>query len=450
MRPAFARDVDQFVNTTQYRIDLSVSADLATITGTQKVHFTNTETTTLDAVYFRLFANTPSYGGRQTVTRMRVNGVEVTPQMELGDSAMRIEMDPALRPGAAVDFDLDYVTIVPTGTLHSGYDQFGFHDKVLTLPNVYPLIPVHDRQGWHVELAPGYGDAVFSATAFYQVNVTAPAEQVLAATGVCRKSDSAAQRTWRCVSGPMRDFMIAMSADYVIASQQVDDVTINSYALAGDAAVGRQVLGDAAGALTSYQQRIGAYPFTELDVVETPTAAGGIEYPGLVAIGKGMYDPGNVRREFTVAHETAHQWWYSLVGNDQINEPWLDESLTQYTSVLYYRDAHGVAAAQAVMDLVLNQAYQHARDDGDDKRADLPVASYTPGQYGEIVYGKAPLFFDALYQKIGDAKFNAFLMTYFEAHRYGVAHTADLLGAAATQLDRATIDELLKKWITTP
>jgi aminopeptidase N len=71
-------------------------------------------------------------------------------------------------------------------------------------------------------------------------------------------------------------------------------------------------------------------------------------------------------------------------------------------------------------------------------------------QYGEIVYGKAPLFFDALYQAMGDAKFNAFLQVYFEAHRYGIATAQDLLDAAATQIDRKTIDQLLKTWITTP
>ena len=39
-------------------------------------------------------------------------------------------------------------------------------------------------------------------------------------------------------------------------------------------------------------------------------------------------------REIVVAHEVAHQWWYSLVGNDQIDEPWLDEAFAQFTTAL--------------------------------------------------------------------------------------------------------------------
>jgi aminopeptidase N len=29
-------------------------------------------------------------------------------------------------------------------------------------------------------------------------------------------------------------------------------------------------------------------------------------------------------------HEVAHQWFYSLVGNDQGRDPWLDEGLASY------------------------------------------------------------------------------------------------------------------------
>ena len=32
----------------------------------------------------------------------------------------------------------------------------------------------------------------------------------------------------------------------------------------------------------------------------------------------------------TLSHELAHQWFYSLVGNDQARDPWLDEGLATY------------------------------------------------------------------------------------------------------------------------
>jgi len=32
-------------------------------------------------------------------------------------------------------------------------------------------------------------------------------------------------------------------------------------------------------------------------------------------------------------HETAHQWFYSLVGNDQAHDPWLDEALATWSQL---------------------------------------------------------------------------------------------------------------------
>ena len=133
-------------------------------------------------------------------------------------------------------------------------------------------------------LGPGYGDAVFSDTALYQVNLTAPCRSGGGDLGRVRSAGRrpARPQTWHCVSGPMRDFMIAMSSDYQVKSDTVDGVKINSYyreEFAEEGERGLQVVSDA---LTSYNQRIGAYPFTELDLIGTPTTAGGIEYPGLV------------------------------------------------------------------------------------------------------------------------------------------------------------------------
>ncbi|MCK7481703.1 MAG: hypothetical protein M0C28_34445 [Candidatus Moduliflexus flocculans] len=43
--------------------------------------------------------------------------------------------------------------------------------------------------------------------------------------------------------------------------------------------------------------------------------------------------PVSVYMESTVAHEVGHQWFYHLVGNDQLDDPWLDESLTQFVTL---------------------------------------------------------------------------------------------------------------------
>lgn len=451
MRSDFVKDLDQFVTATQYQIDLTIAPDLASYTATQRVRYTNTEATPLKAVYFRLFPNTSTYGGQLQLNSLKMNKVEIKPNEELGKSALRIPIEPPLPIGAAVDFELAYVTRVPTTSVASGYNQFGLFNGILALPNFYPQIPVFDEEGWNVELAPGMGDAVYSDSALYQVNIVAPKDQIIATSGACEpQAAPEGQQSQRCVSGPMRDFMIAMSANFQVSSQTVDGIKINSYYLPKNAAAGKRGLDVTVQSIKSYEKRIGLYPFTELDLVETPTTAGGIEYPGLIVVAKDLYEENPTFQESATAHEAAHQWWYSLVGNDQVDEPWLDEAFTQFTTALYYMDAYGQSGYDGYVKQGLQQRYDRVKGTDEDKRGDLPVAAYSDREYGAIVYGKAALFFEAVRQHIGDEKTNAWMQTYFNTYRYGIAHEADMLKAIETQLDAKTVEDLMQKWIRSP
>jgi len=182
----------------------------------------------------------------------------------------------------------------------------------------------------------------------------------------------------------------------------------------------------------------------------TPTTAGGIEYPGLIVVAEGLYGRNPTFYESATAHETAHQWWYSLVGDDQIHDPWLDEALTQFTTALYFRDEYGAEGMQNYVAQALQIGYDRVKGTAEDKRADLPVAAYDEGQYSAIVYEKAPLFFNAIYDEIGDEKFNQLLEEYYNTYRYGVAYPQDFLTIAAKYVGQDKLDEFLKEWITTP
>jgi hypothetical protein len=453
MKPEFAAEVDRFAAAPQYEIDLTAAPDLSSYAATQQVRYTNAETASLKEIYFTLFPNLSSYGGKLKVESVKVNGEPVTPQFKPGNILMKIDLPTPLQPGEAVDLELEYSAQVPVLNVEHGYNQFGLHDGILTLPNFYPQIPAYDDEGWNISLGPGYGDAVFSDTALYRVDITAPSDQVVATSGSCTLAEAAdpspGSQTWHCVSGPMRDFMIAMSPDYQVKSATIDGVKVNSYfrkQFAGEGARGLQVVSDA---LKAYSQRIGAYPFAELDLIATPTTAGGIEYPGLIVVAEGLSKDNSDFYEGATAHEAAHQWWYSLVGNDQVDEPWLDEALTQFTAALYYRDVYGLQGLRGYVGS-LEDRFDRVKGTAQDKRSDRPVADYSPREYGAIVYGKAALFFNALYNEIGDEKFNQLLQDYFKAYRYQVAYPQDFLKVAEDYVGQARLDELLKEWITTP
>ena len=438
LRPEFAADSDLFPDATRYEIELAVDSCMATVTGHERVDYTNTEGVALDALYLRLFPNTPGYGGAMTVTETLLDSRPLAPAVELNGSALRLPLKPPLAPGAKAELALDFILSLPSegANLPSegadyGYRQLGYYDGVLALANAYPLIPAYDDQGWNVELSPPYGDALYSDTAFYTVRITAPATMTLAASGTCaapiHNRDGSA--TWTCVAGPMRDLNVVLGTDYQVESRVVEGVTVNSLFYPQHREAGELALDHAAETVRLFSTRVGPYPFTELDVVETPTRAGGIEYPGLVVINSTRYETITERTEWVVAHEVIHQWWYSLVGNDQVDEPWLDEALTQYSTLLYFEHRYGVEAAADLLQRFFQRPYEALKEDGRDMPVGLPVAAYSDEDYGAVVYGKGPLYFHALRQEVGDDQFWTILQAYFSRHRYGVATPEDWLAA---------------------
>lgn len=446
LRADFAADLSAQPDAPRYTLDLTLTLDPPTIRGRERVRYTNTEDVALEALYLRLFPNTPSYGGTMTVTAVSLDGRSVDPVAALDGSALRLPLPSPLAPGAGLDLTLDFALSLPT-TDAAGYRQLGYYDGVVALANSYPLVPVYDDEGWNVELAPPYGDAVFSDVAFYDVRVTAPATMTLAASGACTPSaPQAGRRTWTCLAAPMRDFNAVLGADYRMLSERVDAIQVNSIFGSGHEDAAARALDYAAEATRFFNEQFGPYPFTELDVVETPTLAGGIEYPGLVVINNSYYGSASSRMEWVVVHEVAHQWWYSLVGNDQVDEPWLDEALTQYSTLLYYEHRYGAEAAGELLQNVFRQPYEEAQDSGRDQPAGLPVAAYNSASYGAIVYRKGPLYFHELRQAVGDEAFWEILRTYFERYRYHIARPEDWLA----MVEAVTGDQhrdLYERWI---
>ena len=208
----------------------------------------------------------------------------------------------------------------------------------------------------------------------------------------------------------------------------------------------------AAEALRIFNERYAPYPYTELDMVATPTLAFGIEYPGLVAITNRIYGPDDtyngtpieIYLESTVAHETGHQWFYNLVGDDQLNQPWLDESLTQFITWQYYADRYGAGSAEGFKQSLEDR---WARVDNAKIPVGQPVAAYDGTQYSAIVYGRGALFFFALRDQMGQDKFDTFLKDYAQKYTWEIA-TTDRLKSLAEKDCGCDLAPLFKEWIT--
>lgn len=448
---AFKNDLELLNQPTRYAMNLIFDPISLTLRGSQDVRYTNRQAVPLNEIYFRLFANYPDGGGKIVVSNLTVDGAPVTPAYETQNTAMRVPLPKPLPPNATINTHLDFVVTIPrNNSLH--YADFTATDGLVTLPSVYPLIPAYDAQGWHIELPPAYGDLVYADVSLYAVTMTVPSNMTVVASGVAtgKVDNSNGTTTWRYIGAPMRDFDINFGEQLQKSFMQVGETTVNSFYAASDTEAGKSALQVAVDALKIFSTRFGPFPYRELSVLETPTTAGGIEYPGAVSIARGLYRNTNRRDffEFAIAHEVAHQWWYGMVGDDQVNLPWVDESLAQYSTAIYYEDLRGVNAGQGIVSGFQSQ-YTRARDEKRDKAANLPVSAYNESDYSAIVYQKAPLFYDAIRKKMGDEAFFRFLKAYFQKFRYKVATGDDIL-ASAEGTCSCNLHAEYQQWIASP
>lgn len=447
--PHFAADLAMRSDAPRYDIVLSLEeGEKPVLKGTQHVRYTNEETVPLDHLIFRLYPNLPGFGGVMEVDTVVVGVTPVKPIYAANHSAIYVPLQPALMPAQAIDVTLEFRAILPTDT-RSGYAVFTYADDVYALAGFYPTIPVYDAQGWNVEIASPYGDVTFTDTAFYRVQLTVPSELVVVSSGqtveVADRGDGT--HSWTMVAGPMRDFYIAMSRDYQLVYDFVDGVRINSYYRSDQREGGELALRYAREALRLFGQLFGPYPYTELDIVPTPTTAGGIEYPGVIVTAQSLYPEKSEYLELVVAHEVAHQWWYGLVGSDQLDEPWMDEALANYCAYIYFQHTASAEKAQQIKKIAFEDAYRELQQDHLDRAIGGPVAGFhSQSDYVAVVYGKGPLFFDAVRERLGDEAFFAGLRLYLERHRYGVAYQKDLI-EALRDASGQSIDDLYDAWV---
>ena len=426
--------LDELDGAPVYHMDFTIDRDMIAIAGRQTVTYTNLEDVPLDDIYFHLHANTLE--GQITVADVTVDGLAVTP--DTSDAGLlRVPLPSPLAPGGVATIDMSFITSVPTD-IGRNYGVLAYYDDILALAHFYPMLAVYDDEGWNVAAPDIQGDLTYSDAAFYLVRVTAPDDVVLVGAGsTIEESRSDGTQTVTFAAGPARDFFLA-AGDFAVVSETVGETTINSYAPPRWVEGATQARDVAAAALADYNERLVPYPYAELDIVTTPTSALGIEYPGLIVGALRMYDvdadtaggvPYSAILESTTAHEVAHQWFYNLVGNDQLDEPWLDEAVGSYATYRYFVDRYGQNAGDNFFKTFVGR---WDRVDQAPIPIGLPVSGYEGDEYGAIVYGRGPIFLRELEESMGRDVFDEFLRDYIQQFSWEEGTTAAFRALAET------------------
>ncbi len=447
----FTADLD---NLTQYEINITLNTEAHTVEGEQKVVFTNNYNTDLNSLVFHLYPNSyesyetlPSIGGMYLVEgeetpklteeqkgyikvqKVRINDEEA--KYTDDNQILKINMEEPLKRGEKVEIKIEFTIKVPEGP-----HRFHHREGIYSLTNWYPVLSIYNvkNKEWDENPYHPVGESNYSDVSNYNVELTVPKKMVVAPTGtIIEEKENGENKTIVIKAEKVRDFVILMSDKYKVKTKEVDGIKVSNYYLIEEGkkenATADMVLDEVVKTIKFMNKTIGKYPYDELRIVETYLAGGAMEYPQVIQMGR-YWDlmEINIRESapFTIEaaiHETIHQWWYVAVGNNEFEEPFLDESLTVFTTAYYFEKEYGKNHENGIDYTIRNSIYQSRI---------LPLNSSVDefenwGDYGETIYRRGPAFFESLKQKVGEEKFIKILKTYYEKYEFENATINDLL-----------------------
>ena len=377
---------------------------------------------------------------------------------------LRLPLATALLPGESLEIVIAYELNLPSPQPNPATRPvpFGWTTQQTNLVDWYPFIPPYREEiGWLAH-QPGYfGEHLVSEVADYEVVIrikdglnvrttaaaqplgqASPGELTLAASAPARAENGA----FLFSLSKGRSFAWSVSHLYTVTAAQVGDTTIYSYAFPAHDTAGQAALQTTAQALELYQRLFGDYPHPTLSVVEADFLDG-MEYDGLVFLSKGFYNLyQGTPTEYLVAiaaHETAHQWWYALVGNDQALDPWLDEALCTYSEKIYYEQV-----APEALPWWWTYRIDFYQPSGwiNGSIYDYTAFPNAYEAYRNAVYLNGAKFLEEVRQSLGDEAFFAFLRQYAETYRHRLATASDFVELLKT-FATPELETILQKYL---
>lgn len=372
---------------------------------------------------------------------------------QLRDAQLNLVFPQPLAPGASLQFSLAYELQLPASSRLPTIrpHPFGYTEVQTNLGDWYPFVPPYQPgKGWLVHPARLYGEYLAEDIADYEVTVQVTgAAPVIAASAPARFDG----QRYHYQLQSARSFAWSASPYYQVITQTVvlsQPVTVASYYFAFYEKPGARVVETAAQSLALYSRLFEA-PYTRpmLSIVQADFIDG-MEYDGLYFLGEDFYEwYNNSSESFLVslaAHETAHQWWYGLVGNDPALEPWLDEALCTYSERLYYEN---VFPESLRWWWAYRVDYYEPTGHIDLSIYDVPDVYGQYRTYRDAVYLNGAKFVEDLRMLVGDEAFFAILRSYVQQHALGLGSARSFF-ALVRQHSAADLGPLMEKYFAKP
>ncbi len=382
----------------------------------QRVTVPNTFGVSVSNVVF----NVPAAHQPGVFTLHSVKVDDVSVDYRLSGTILRVQLPRPLPADESVTLDLDFVVRVPELLDPQSFAEanLAYTDDALMAGYWYPLLaPYRSGMGWLETPWYPIGDPFVSESADYTAIITATPGVTIVSGGDLTHD----RNVWRYELPRARTFGFIASPFYQMLSLTSGARTYEVAILPRHISLAPIALQTLIKAERLFTALYGSYPYQSLRVAEF-SGPWSMEFAGFFVLGAtefNDYDGTNRNRLIRImAHETSHQWWYGVVGNDQVREPWLDEGLARFNEVRYYE----VFAPRDV-------AWWWNSVIGTTRPAEplnSPSTAFTNhGDYLDSIYDQGARYLDTLRTRLGAETFNAFLRDLYQRSRFRLITTED-------------------------
>ncbi|MBT3339112.1 MAG: hypothetical protein HN391_14470 [Anaerolineae bacterium] len=350
----------------------------------------------------------------------------------LDGQRLTILLDTPLEPDQSVQINLRYTLNLPFAEQGDPSVMrariYGYTNRQVNLTNWYLFVVPRQNGEWLLPEPWHFGEHLAYDVADYEVNFKTTDPAVVMAASANAEPNAEWTR-YQLKSG--RAFVLSASPEYKVYSQQVGDITVYSYYYPIFEIPAQEVLNVSIKALQLYSQLFGAYPHKSLTAVQGDFNDG-MEYSAFYFQSHGFYNTYDGTAQnyltFVSAHETAHQWFFESVANNQAHEPWLDEMICTYSERLYYETYHPEATnwwwAARMFDYNPTSWLDLHVNENPSERA-----------YWSSTYFHGAHFLEELRARIGDEAFFAFLKDYRTQYDQKIATGDDFFSTLRAHTD---------------
>ncbi len=435
---------------THYRLDATLDYAAHRLEVQESITYTNTTPNRLGSLL--LVVEATRYPTTFQLAGVFDSAGRPLKSYKLKDTYLTVDLPEPLASGASVQISLSYtlqlldVTKLPSLRPY----PLGYTAYQANFGDWYPFIPPYEAgKGWLKHNPSLWGEHLVYDLADFDVSVRLAGSQtnlVIPASAL-----ASIDGEWlRYHLEQARNFAWSASPYYQALTQTVRtgegrSAVVASYFYPLQAEAGKSLLDTMAKALPLYARLFGEYPHDTFTGVEGEFLDGQ-EYDGLFFLGKDFYNwHKDTQADFLVAlaaHETAHQWWYGLVGSDQAMQPWLDEALCTYSERIYYENVFPDALEWW---WAYRVDYYDPQGWVDTNIYDAPSVAGQYKKYRDPVYLRGSQFLEELRGVMGDEAFFASLRDYVERYAYGRADAAGFF-AIFKQHTRQDLGPLISKY----